>query len=396
MGNKALVVGAGIGGLSAALALGEIGWQVEVYERAPDLTEPGSGLSLAPNAMQALRHLGLGPAVIACARRLDGLEARLRSGRQVMRIDSDALAAQYGDGFYSIGRRHLHRVLLEALDDVPVHTTRRAVGVVPDGRGATVTLRGPDDLSAVAADLVVVADGVHSRLRNTLFPGYSGARYAGYAAWRGIVAAETGERFDARWLTETWGSGLRVGIRPLGDGSIYWYALDTTSAQTIPPPDLSLLAPRVTDWPGQVSAVLAATDPATVQVHPVHYLAAGLPSFTVGPIALLGDAAHATTPDLGQGAALAVEDAVVLAHSVQQFGISAGLSRYDAVRRARTQRVVRRSVGMGKALQGNTRFAAGARDLIASIAPITADAKFSRSLFSWVPPGTQASLHTAG
>ncbi|MGV0772919.1 FAD-dependent monooxygenase [Mycobacterium syngnathidarum] len=395
MSGTALVIGAGIGGLATAHALRRSGWEVEVCERATDFDQPGSGLSLAPNAMRAFRHLGLDSAVRACARRLDGLEARLRSGHQVMRIESDTLAALYGDGFYSIGRRELHRVLLDSLD-APVRTAQRALDVIPDGRGATVTLQGPNGLSAVAADLVVVADGVHSALRTVLFPSHPGARYAGYAAWRGIVPAKKGGRFDARWLTETWGEGLRVGIRPLGDGRIYWYALDTAVAHAIPAPDLSALLPRVANWSGQVGAVLAATPPGAVQVHPVHYLATALPSFVRGPVALLGDAAHATTPDLGQGAALAVEDAVVLAHAVTERGVGDGLRSYDALRRPRAERVVQRSGRMGAALQGNTRVTAALRDLIARLTPITADAEFARSLFGWRPPNTHDPLPAAG
>ncbi|MCV7113656.1 FAD-dependent monooxygenase [Mycolicibacterium setense] len=395
MGDTALVIGAGIGGLAAAHALRRNGWQVEVYERAKDFAQPGSGLSLAPNAMRAFRHLDLDSAVRGEARRLDGLESRLRTGHRVMRIESDTLAAHYGDGFYSVGRRELHRALLDPLD-APVHTAHRALNVIPDGGGAIVTLEGPNGLSAVAADLVVAADGVHSALRTVLFPDHPDARYAGYAAWRGIVPADKAGRFDAQWLTETWGQGLRIGIRPLGDGRIYWYALDTAPAHAIPAPDLSALLPRVVNWSGQVGAVLAATPAETVQVHPVHYLATALPRFVRGPVALLGDAAHATTPDLGQGAALAVEDAVVLARAVTERGVDEGLVSYDTVRRPRAQRIVERSARMGKALQGNTRVTARLRDLTARLTPITADAEFTRSLFGWIPPNTQDPLSAAG
>jgi 2-polyprenyl-6-methoxyphenol hydroxylase-like FAD-dependent oxidoreductase len=386
MSGTALVIGAGIAGLAAAHALRGAGWQVAVYEKAMDFAQSGSGLSLAPNAMRALGHLGLDSAVRARARRLDGLEVRLRSGRRVMRVESDALAAQYGDGFHSVGRRELHRILLDEQGEASVHAAQRALSVVPDGRGATVTLSGPNGLAAVAADLVVVADGVHSSLRATLFPDHPGASYAGYVAWRGIVPAEKAARFNARWLTETWGHRLRVGMRPLGDGRIYWYALDTAAAQAIPAADLSVLVSRVADWSGQVGAVLAATPPETVQVHPVHYLATALPSFVRGPIALVGDAAHATTPDLGQGAALGIEDAVVLAYAVTERGVGEGLWRYDAVRRPRAERIVARSGQMGRALQGNTRATAWLRDLAATLTPISADAQFTRSLFSWMPP----------
>ncbi|MBF6334003.1 FAD-dependent monooxygenase [Nocardia transvalensis] len=385
MSGKAIVIGAGIGGLATARALRCNGWQVEVHERAVDFGPSGSGLSIAPNAMRALRRLGLDIAAVDRWRRLDGLEARLHGGRRVMHIDSDELATRFGFGLYSLSRADLHGLLLESLGEVPVHTDRRAIGVAADGDIATVTVAGPGGPFVHSADLVVVADGVHSRLRAALFPDHPGPWYAGYVAWRGIVPARAAERLEvASMLSETWGDGLRIGIMPLGDGRIYWYAFDT--ADTAPEPNPRTLTARLAGWPEPIAAVVSATPPQAVLVHEVHYLATPLPSFVRGPIALVGDAAHAVTPDVGQGACLALEDAVVLADAVTAQGVLPGLHTYDIARRPRTQRIAHLSGRMGRALQGNTPTAARVRNLAARLTPPTVNTRLTNSLYDWTPP----------
>ncbi|RDI51557.1 2-polyprenyl-6-methoxyphenol hydroxylase-like FAD-dependent oxidoreductase [Nocardia mexicana] len=385
MPGKAIVIGAGIGGLTAAHGLRRTGWQVEMFDRAADIGGFGSGLSIAPNAMRALRDLGLDAAVDRIGQRLDGLEARLRSGRRVLHIESPHLAAQYGTGLYGVHRGELHRLLRDSLDDVALHPDRRAIGVVRDGSRATVTLDAPGGPLAVHADLVVVADGVHSRLRAALFPGHPGPRYAGYVAWRGIVPADAGLDV-APTLTETWGDGVRIGVMPLRDRRIYWYAFETAPENATPAAEVRDLLARSAPWPGPIRAVLAATPPDAVLVHPVHYLATALPAFGLGPIALLGDAAHAVTPDIGQGACLAIEDAAVLAATVAEHGVAVGIRAYDAARRPRTQSIARASGRIGRALQGNSPAAARVRDIAARLTPPGANARFSDSLYGWTPP----------
>ncbi|GAB4583401.1 FAD-dependent monooxygenase [Nocardia sp. IFM 10818] len=448
MTGTAIVIGAGIGGLATAKALRRNGWQVQIHERSTDFGGLGSGLSIAPNAMHALRHLELDDALSGIARRLDGLEALLPSGKPAMRLDSTTLTTKYGDALYAVHRGDLHHLLLESLDDIPLHRGHRVLGValdnspaaatdtgtgiatgthpgtgthadagahadagvgtrggrnladgdLPAGRApgfgrtpsperAVVTIAGPDGTQALTADLVVAADGVHSRVRAALFPGHPGARYAGYAAWRGIVPATVAADLGVRpVLAETWGAGLRIGVMPLHDGRIYWYAFDTASETDQPAPEVAALAERCAAWPRPIPQLLAATPADAVLVRPVHYLDRALPSFTRGPIALLGDAAHAVTPDVGQGACLALEDAVVLAAMVTEHGVTAGLRAYDSTRRPRTQRIAQASGRMGRALQGNHPASARLRNLTARLTPTALNTRFADSLYDWTPP----------
>ncbi|MFC9997925.1 FAD-dependent monooxygenase [Nocardia sp. NPDC127526] len=394
MTDTAIIIGAGIGGLATAKALRRNGWHVEIHERSTDFGGLGSGLSIAPNAMHALRHLALDSAVSDIARRLDGLEALLPTGKPAMRLDSATLTTKYGDAVYAVHRGDLHRLLLESLDDIPLHRGHRVLGVAPDSStAAVVTIAGPDGTHALTADLVVAADGVHSRVRAALFPGHPGARYAGYAAWRGIVPAAAAAHLDVRpVLAETWGAGIRIGVMPLRDGRVYWYAFDTAPETDQPAPEVGALAARCAAWPRPIPQLLAATPADAVLVRPVHYLDRALPSFVRGPIALLGDAAHAVTPDVGQGACLALEDAVVLAATVTEQGVSAGLRAYDSARRPRTQRIAQTSGRMGRALQGNHPASARLRDLTARLTPTALNTRFADSLYAWTPPSSPAEI----
>ena len=236
--SKAVVVGAGIGGLAAAVALRRIGWQVEVFERATELGEVGAAVSIAPNAVKALRELGLEAAFQAAACELDGLESRTKAGRRITGVDAGLLKDRYGAGLYNLHRAALHELLREAAGII--HTGHTATAVTSNATSASVDFDGPRGPVTVDADLVVAADGVRSRLRAGLFGTHPGPAYAGYTVWRGLVSAEAAGRIGvpAR-LSETWGRGARFGHAPIGDGR----ATGTPSRTPNPAPSTSTTQP---------------------------------------------------------------------------------------------------------------------------------------------------------
>jgi 2-polyprenyl-6-methoxyphenol hydroxylase-like FAD-dependent oxidoreductase len=354
--SKAIVVGAGIGGLATAQALRRIGWRVEIYEQAPCVGQ-------------------------------EGLEIRLRTGGRVVRIPAEGIERRYGAAFYALHRAELHRVLMTGLDSSALHTGHRAVGVTTAADGATVTFDTPQGQVTETADLVVAADGVGSGLRAVLLPGYPGPDYAGYTVWRGIVPAASAARLGvAPVLTETWGRGSRFGVAAINDGQIYWFAGESMPEHATPEHALDLLAGRFRDWHDPVPQLLASTPEDALLRHDVYYLNARLPTFVHGRVALLGDAAHAVTPDIGQGACLAIEDAVTLAAAIQRSGIADGLSMYDAARRPRTQAMARTSGRLGHILQTRNRAAAALRDTISRAIPTPLLMRATAAAFAWEPP----------
>ena len=341
-----VVVGAGLGGLAAGVAARRAGHAVTVLERADALRETGAGIGLMPNGVRALDALGLGGQVRARATPLPaGGGLRDRHGRPLLTVDQAAVEARAGAPLVVVERTWLHRLLVEALGADAVRTGTAVDAVTPDGRLAPVD---------VPADLVVAADGAGSRLRAALFPDHPGLTGSGEYAARALAPAGVdaspvlGELLDHR-------TGDRFGGFALADGRTYWYA--TWAAGTLPTGPAAAhagLRARSADWHPAVGALLAATDPAGVHVTETVRLAAPLPALARGRVALLGDAAHAMTPDLGQGGCQAFEDAAALGTLLDGAGpgdVAAVLRRYDEVRRPRTTALQARCVRTNRLLR---------------------------------------------
>ena len=311
MTRTALVVGGGIGGLVAAARLRGAGWDVRVAERAEALPETGTALGLWSAAMAALAAIGVGDEARAQAR---------RQGRAtLLRPNGSRIAAlTRAEPVFLLSRPPLLRLLHKAAGDVEFGVEVRDFG---------------------GYDLVVAADGINSAARTALFgDGYRPA-YAGATAWRGTVDGDTAD------FSEPWGEGARFGITPQEGDRTNWYAcVPAPERSRVPGGEAAAVREHFGHWHGEVQRVLAGITEKTVARNDLYYLARPLPSYVDGNVALVGDAAHAMTPDLGRGACEAMVDAVTLADSVSELGVEAGLRRYDQLRRRPTQRMVRASL----------------------------------------------------
>ncbi|MFC5995687.1 FAD-dependent monooxygenase [Pseudonocardia hispaniensis] len=329
---RAIVVGGGIGGLTAGIALQQRGWEVTVVERAAVLEPVGAGIAIAANALKALDTLALGDPVRRLSRIQGVAGVRRFDGRWLTRTTEDVAAARYGDSVVVLLRARLAEILLDRLGPGALHLGCTVLDVDPE-RGRVRTDAGDLD-----GDLVVGADGINSLTRGVGFPDHPGPEYAGVTAWRAVVPW-SGEPVRA---TETWGGRGRVfGVIPLADGLVYLYATDGVPAGLRADDERAGLLRTFGHWHEPIPALLAATDPAAVLRNDVHWLRTPLPAMHRGRVALLGDAAHPMTPNLGQGACQAIEDAVVLAHVAGDGRID--LPSYTAARLARATALVRRS-----------------------------------------------------
>jgi 2-polyprenyl-6-methoxyphenol hydroxylase-like FAD-dependent oxidoreductase len=351
---RVIVVGAGLGGLAAAVALHRRGHEVTVRERAPELRETGAGIGIMPNGVLALDALGLGAAV---RDRADPLTAgggfRDRLGRPLLVTDQAAVQRRTGAPTVVVPRQWLHGLLADALP----------AGTIRTGAPVTTTAEPLDE-----ADLVVAADGARSRLRAELFPDHPGLAGSGETAARAIAPAlpagvevVPGELLDRR-------TGDRFGCLPMLGGAVYWYSTWHDAAPNDAAERAAWLLARRADWHPSVAALIAATPPPDVHVVETAQLVRPLPTLVRGRVALLGDAAHAMTPDLGQGACQAFEDAVVLGAELTGSSVTAGLVGYDlrrAPRVAALQRATRNAHRM-LTLRGPR---AGARDLLVRCVP---------------------------
>jgi 2-polyprenyl-6-methoxyphenol hydroxylase-like FAD-dependent oxidoreductase len=382
--RTAVVVGAGIGGLAAAIGLRGAGWQALVLERSDPPAEVGAGLSLWSNALGALDALGVGAAVrrMATPRASGGI--RTSTGRWLSRLGDTRRLEDAGVTLLMVHRTELHRQLLAALDPETVVGGATVHRVCDRGDHVVVgyrTSRGPAE---AAADLVIGADGIHSTVRRALWPGSADPVYAGCTAWRGV----TREPFDPRGrASENWGTGAEFGLVPLGDRRVYWFGTANLPRATGFPDEHAEVLRRFTDWPDPIAEVIRATAPEAVLHHDLFHLPLPLSRFSRGRVALLGDAAHAMTPHLGQGACLTLEDAAVLAAEVgADQEVPRALERYDRLRRPRTERLVARSARLGRIIQTENGAALALRNLVIRATPTRAVTAGIARVTSWTPP----------
>ncbi|MEU4157140.1 FAD-dependent monooxygenase [Actinoplanes sp. NPDC026670] len=346
----AVVIGAGIGGLAAAVALRRQGWDVTVLERAAALEPVGAGLAVAPNALRVLDALGVGERI----RELSGLQGaagiQRPDGRWITRTDATKAAKRYGEPVIIVHRATLMATLADALDPGTVRLGRPA-GDVDPATGRVVTADGP-----LTADLVVAADGLHSAVRAKLFPEHPGPVYTGVTSWRIVVPHPGGAVLPA----ETWGDGKVFGVAVLGDGRVYAYATAPAPAGARAAVEKDEMLRLFGAWHEPVPSLIAA---ATEVVRTdIRCLDEPLPRFHSGRVALLGDAAHAMTPNLGQGACQALEDALVLARHADD------LPGYSAARVGRTTEIARASRRVGRVAGLSNPVAAFLRNTAMSLA----------------------------
>ena len=378
------VVGSGIGGLCSAVGLQRAGADVLVFEQATDLRPGGSGLSVFANGVRAMDALGVGDRF----REIASAEVReLRGGQR--RPDGSWLSTMPMDALAElrvVDRTDLHGMLEAELHDGTLVPGTVVTDARPDG---TLVRRGADGReSCDRFDLIVAADGLRSTVRAT-WPDDPGVRYAGYSAWRGITEHAMDLRGEAG---ETWGVGHRFGMAPLADGRVYWFAVATMPAEQTFPDEAATLRERFGHWHDPIPALIDVTRADRIRRLPISELARRLGSFRRGRIVLLGDAAHAMTPNLGQGGGQAMEDAATLAVLLASAGSSsreapdAMLTRYDTLRRPRSQLVAKRSRAVGRLAHVRGRAASGLRDFVVSRTPQRALRRRLAWLQDWEPP----------
>lgn len=307
MGPKIAIIGGGIGGLTAAVALARAGVAAEVYEQAPVLEEVGAGVGLWPNAMAALEPLGLSGKVARLAVTVTRQGLRRSDGTWLMCFPEGVMAQRWGAGFTLVHRAELQQLLAGELDPSVIHLGARCSGFEDGDRAVTARFA---DGREVQADVLVGADGVHSAVRAALF-GPAPLRYRGYITVRGITPA--GSVPLPRDGTETWGRGARFGLGPTSGERIIWYATWNTAAEG---KDVGNTAARLRElfgaWHDPIPAIIAATPQAALIRNDI-YDRRPTRTWTRGRVTLIGDAIHPMTPDLAQGACQAIVDAAALA-----------------------------------------------------------------------------------
>jgi 2-polyprenyl-6-methoxyphenol hydroxylase-like FAD-dependent oxidoreductase len=377
-GRKAIIIGGGIGGVTAAIALRQAGLDVTVYERAEELQEVGSGLPLWTNALRTLHVLGLTDELDESGVQVRSVRVTTWNGDTLTDTRNDKHLKKLGTITIVVHRAELLTLLLKTLGEENVRLGMTCVGFTQDATGVTAKFPNGQE---VRGDVLIGADGIHSVIRTQLF-GLIKPHYVGYTCWRGL--AHTTRTGLETWA---WGKGCQFGITPMSQGRAYWFVQKYApeGEEDKPGGRKNALLDMFHDWHDPIPAVIEATAETDILRNDIYELQ-HLHQWSHSRVTLLGDAAHAMTPNLGQGACQAIEDAVALADCLKDTAnVSAALKNYEKRRIARTNRTTRLAHFIGQAVQWENPILSVPRNVIIKNTPVSMAIKQFMWLLDYQP-----------
>ncbi|MHA7219430.1 FAD-dependent monooxygenase [Arthrobacter sp. MDT1-48-3] len=383
--HRAVVVGGGIAGLAAAVSLLHEGWRVTVLEQARAFTEVGAGLTITPNGMSALASIGVDTAVRDAGYRVRMAGTTDEHGSWLLRVPR---ASGSDQEVYGIHRQDLHDSLLTAAHGAVLMSGTRVVSVAPGSPGgATARVGCVSAKGAVShdADLVIGADGLRSTVRGLVAPG-TGPRFSGKSSWRGIVA-------DSALVTEDfivrWGPGTEFGAVRIGAAQVYWYGYTSSKEGHRRPDEKAAAMHHFRNWADPVRPLIELTPGDRVMRHDVYDLPPNLRTYIFGRVVLIGDAAHAMIPTMGQGANSSLEDGacigLLIGRRVKEgVPLQSAVRSFDALRRPRTQKMISRSRRAGQVgADVQSRIGITVRNTLMRAVPAGPATKAGASVLTW-------------
>ncbi|MDF0552395.1 FAD-dependent urate hydroxylase HpxO [Kamptonema sp. UHCC 0994] len=347
---KIIIIGAGIGGLTAGIALRQAGYEIEIYDRVKELRPAGAGISLWSNGVKVLNRLGLGEKMAAIGGIMNRMQYRSLTGELLNDIDLQPLIEEVGQRPYPVARADLQKMLLEAYEG-EVKLNSKCIGVEESENSVTAIF---ENGHRATGDLVIAADGIHSTLRKYVLAEEIHPQYGGYINWNGLVEASEDLAPKNTWVVYV-GEHKRASMMPVAGNRLYFF-FDVPLAKGTPSEPQNYraeLAEYFKGWAQPVQTLIKRIDPMKTSRPEINDVGP-LDRFVRGRVALLGDSVHATCPDLGQGGCQAMEDGLVLTQYLltTNLGVEYALKRYEAERKERANAVVMKARKRAEMIHG--------------------------------------------
>jgi len=364
------IIGAGIGGLATGVAFKQLGLDFQIFERSPQLKAFGAGIVLSPNAMYVLTQLGLESEIKAAALPFTGFALKAPNGKT---LQTNPTTIEYdGTTYQSMGitRGRLHEILSASIQD-KVQLSKELNSIEEN----TLTFK---DGSTVEASAIIAADGIHSIVRKKYFPD-TPLRYSGQSCWRALVNFELEDDY-LHTAAEYWGNGIRFGCIPVAKDKVYFYTSDVQASNQIIENPKTFLQDGFKDFHYPIPELIAASNEDEIMQHDLWDFAP-ISSYTKDNMVLLGDAAHAMTPNLGQGAAQSMEDALILSRCIaNENNIQDAFSAYEQQRIPKASQLVKTGWRIGHVTNWRNPFFCKLRNTLVASTPTSVGTKQLQNL----------------
>ena len=359
--NKITIIGAGIGGLTTAIALIQKGFEVEIFENSPAFKKAGSGINLAINAMQIYKELGVYDDILLQANYTNSMNALNKKLKVLTSAKLQKFEEKYKVKTVAIHRASLHEILLNHIGNTKIHLNKKLKSLEQNNGNVNLVF---EDGTSHNATLVIGADGIHSNVRKSIFKNTE-LRDAKQVCWRGISKARIDKKYKKE-LNEIWGKGNRFGFVHINSEEVYWFGLINKDKFKSKDEDLQQI---FSDYPQTVKNIIAETDKKEILCNEIWDLKP-IDKWYNGNVCLLGDAAHATTPNLGQGACQAIESAMALSICLkEENNIETAFYKYQLIRKEKANYVTKTSWLLGKMAQSNNSIICILRNVITKLTP---------------------------
>lgn len=368
------IIGAGIGGLTTAIALKQKGFKVKIFDQTDNIKKVGAGILLANNAMQIYEKLGLRKIIEQKGNIISTLNVTTPYLKVLSNVDLNHYEKKYKVKNVAISRSDLHEILMNKLNDVEINLGHKLQSIITLETGYQLLFANQQ---SHLAKTIIGADGIHSTVRSYLFPEYE-IRNAKQTCWRGMANVQLPEKFKHE-LNEAWGQSQRFGFTHVASDTVYWFALKSTSSNQNAY-QIDQLEQYFNNYHPIIQTILKSTPKNKIHTAEIMDLKPTQQWFK-DQICLIGDAAHATTPNLGQGACQAIEDAYIISKCLEKHEPEIAFKEFQTTRISKVHQIVNTSWSVGKIAHLSNPFLVFLRNQVMRAMPSSQSQKQTESIF---------------